>query len=109
VGHTYIAVSGHTISGYAFIHPIIVDGYGTANLVKDVPFDPSAKSDWTISLTNRTFNTPHTLASDEDQYSDEVTISDDGRSITEEIRSSFYPQAGVHAISTFTRTYQRIR
>jgi len=106
VGHTYISVSGHTISGYSFLRPI-VNGRGT--VVRDIPFDPNAKPVWTVPLSGRNFSAPEPTNMGEpgDRYSDEVTISDDGRSITEEITNSFY--SGGNVTLTLTRTYTRDR
>jgi len=102
-GHTYIAVSGHTISGIFMSRSI--NGYP----VRDVPFDPNAKPAWTVTLTSRKFNAPiPTIYSNIDRYKDEVTISDDGRSITENITLTFNDSRESYDI-TQTRTYTRDR
>ncbi len=80
VGRAYIAVSGHMISGY--------EG-GTYH--KDIPL-------WTEPITSRRFNAtwsgeifyPGAL----DRYSDEFTISDDGRSIIESRKVTSHDTGG---------------
>jgi len=82
VGHTYIVVSGHTISESA---KTIVDSSGYR--VKDVDYDPNIPPEWKTTVTGHKFKAPHPAGqggSTETSYSDEVTISDDGRSIVEE-------------------------
>jgi hypothetical protein len=103
VGHTYIAVSGHTISG------IFMDRSINGDPVRDVPFDPNAKPAWTVTLTSRKFNAPlPTIYNNIDRYNDEVTISDDGRSITENIALTLHDPSRSFDI-TQTRTYTRDR
>jgi hypothetical protein len=115
VGHVYIAVGGSTISGYHFNHMITdkngyattkrdANGNGESNLVVDVPFDPNAKPDWPTTLTGRTFSAPQPANADSSRYNDTVTISEDGRSITETIVSS----SNGYSV-TGTRTYTRER
>jgi tetratricopeptide (TPR) repeat protein len=114
-GHTYIAVSGHTINGYSFVHVDYANYVnGAPTIVRDVSFDPNAKPVWTVILTSRKFNAPlpantnNTDWSNKDRYNNEVTISDDGRSITESIAYSDHDSGGSYE-HTITRTYTRDR
>jgi len=105
VGHTYIAVSGHTMSHYQFLRGRTD---GVLGHVRNIPYDPSATPDWTATIASRKVNAPLPNTSIPlDQYSDEVTISDDGQSITEVSTGSYY--SGGHMIDTKTITYVRDR
>jgi hypothetical protein len=81
VGNHYIAVSGNTISGYSYFVPLIgSDGMVHGN-VKYVDFDPNSRPNWTATLTSRTSR--RTTVNSGLTTNDEITVSDDGQSITE--------------------------
>jgi hypothetical protein len=94
VGRYYIAVSGHNISGSRSDH-----------------YDPDVSPDWTVTLTSRRFSFDASRPSSSPHfypYGGEVTISDDGRSITEQISGSLHDNVRGYPF-TITRTYDRIR
>lgn len=108
-GHTYIWVSGHTISGYTEQQGVVENGVANGTLVRDIAYNPNATPNWTATLTGRKFNfTSSSSASSGDtgilSQTDEATISDDGQSITETVVTT-----AAWGTVTRTRTFARIK
>ena len=88
LGRFYIAVTGQTVSGFTFVNR----------------YDANTRLSWQAALSSREFQAPRPDNYAEPPYSDEITISDDGQSITEQI--AFNMGDGPIRV---TRTYTRER
>jgi hypothetical protein len=82
VGHTYIAISGRTIRFYVLSKPTFGSNGMVNGTVKNIDYDPSATPTWTATITGRKFKITRTDGGG--TINDEITISDDGQSISDE-------------------------
>ncbi len=101
---TYISVSGHVISGHESDNSDNFESMYTQG-------NPL----WTMPITSRRFNATWSYTTTDpaiklalDQYTDEITISDDGRSITENRHTTCHDKGGSYQI-IIKRTYARDR
>jgi len=95
-GHTYVVISGHTITSSS---KILMD---RGRVVQNVDYDPNFPIIWKTTITGHKLFAPEPAGSLRlISYSDEVTISDDGRSITENrnlVRSGQVETAVLHYV-----------
>lgn len=84
-GRNYIAISGRTLSFYALNNVFFKDH--TMEVMTIVPYDPNAKPFWTATVTGQKVNQPAEARTGFVSFSNEVTISDDGQSMTRELRT----------------------
>ena len=80
----YIAINGLTLSYYS----MIITSSDNRKLIK-VPFNPNKTPEWTVTLNSYKFSGPTDTSDGVTSFRNEFTISDDGRSITEEYREAY--------------------
>ena len=98
VGHTYIAVSGRTIRFYSLYKPTVGSNGMVNGAVKNIDYDPNATPLWSATLTSRNFKVSRTQQGSVGTFNDEITISNDGQSISDEETSVFTLQ-GNHYVT----------
>ena len=85
-GRNYIAISGRTLSFYA-LNNLVYKDHMFVGTVANVPYDPNAKPFWTATVAGQKVNQPAEARTGFVSFSNEVTISDDGQSMTREARA----------------------